>query len=274
VITVLTLFTTQAACTDNGIKSQSARPSEKHTTVTSKKGSVVVYFCELKEENDTYYITHSFKTSTGKSFEADPRSLILQERVSNPLFGRYVNVPGTLDYDSYSDKEVQRETWKFTSNTELARNHIHINTFKRKEHVLIEETATTDYGIDPTTSERDRETWKCTQANYPFQSIPSLQKPYSESSPFRAFLEKQYDWGTGIKGKLVGLGKCTDIAEHALWNRRFTCDEGFAELTSPMGIKVCEVKKAEHRIQTLTLEGISQKGSTTRVSLGECRWKS
>ena len=113
----------------------------------------------------------------------------------------------------------------------------------------------------------------CITLDFPF----STQDP--ESREFGAFIEERQRWGTSVQGKILSLGSCIEEITPDYARRSFTCGEGFAQKTSPMGTEVCIIESAEASIaapkeyRNPSSQYRAEPKLIHRLYLGECRWK-
>ena len=83
------------------------------------------------------------------------------------------------------------------------------------------------------------------------QCVP-IKLPFIPTGPgFQKHLNStNIDWGAGRRLKFVNIGSCKDFAARdysIFYTRRFTCDEGYVEISSPLGKKTCELKEIEFK---------------------------
>ena len=267
---MLTLFTTQVGC------STEAKKREEPALDRQPKASIELFFCQSTDTKGPDEIfTYSFINSTGEPFHL-PWNKNTPSPIQPEAFGEELEIRMGISLGIKAQSSLKYDLTPNTQTSKIERRNsegsssIYSAVFNRVSNRLETSYSAKTPNFEGTYTSNA----KCTNANYPFRANLDINEPYSKSGPFASFLSSHHDWGTGTKATFPSLGKCKDIAEPSSRKRRFTCSEGFVQLTSPMGVKVCEIKKATYDIHTKTFGDDFRKSRTTRVSLGECRWKS
>ena len=268
--TTLTLLASQTACSDGGTQATAGALTNK-----SPYGSVEFFFCQISDKTDTsaHSFHYSFLNSSGMPYQLNKNrgtlSALNPESFSEDLEIRLGISLGKTAKTKMNYK-INPTSQSFQLNRGNGSRYM-VGTFVFSRRLNEWEGI---YKINtPNVKESFTAKANCKPANYPFRLAPSKKSPYSTSRSFETFFNQNYEWGTGIKGRVITLGKCIDTVEPSDMIRRLKCREGYAESRSPMGTKVCTVNEATFIIYAKDLDHYTPKGSKMGASLEECRWR-
>ena len=262
---MLTLFATQVGCSTEASKAQ----QEDHLT-KKQQTDIEAFICRMTGFSTThneqafekgFTVIYAFDNKDGRPYTAttkhqdSPYTTELKPRKANTTTQRF-----------QISQHEQQET--ITEKRDLDVKHI--LKFNRTTNTLNHASR-----ISP--ERHSTQAFSCSALNHPFKVRGGNTNETVDATGFSRHLERNYNWGTGKNSKVTHLGNCRDhFYIHPRYQRRtLRCTDGFVQITSPMGVKVCEVEEALSRTTTTTNSTqIQEAANSVKASLGECRWKS
>ena len=264
-ITVLTLFATQVACSSEAGKKQ----QEEHLA-KKQQTDIEAFLCRMTGFSSThnqqafekgFTILYGFDNKDGRPYTAttqhqdSPYTTELKPRQANTAIQRF-----QISQHKQLETVIEKRDFEVK----------HVLEFNRTTNTLIHASR-----ISP--ERHSTASFKCSALNHPFKVRGGNINETVDATGFSRHLEQNHNWGVGKNSKVTHLGNCRDrFYIHPQYQERsLRCTDGFVQITSPMGVKVCEVEEALSRTTTTTNGTQRQQAvKSVKASLGECRWKS